>query len=313
MATLQQIILEKKAALAASISEPLARLAECCADCWDQPDRLDGLLHQELPRIGNCAVLYAWDLKGRQCSSLVTCDKIDTNWRGNDLSNRPYLKNNLPLRGVMLSSVYESMLTHGQCVSALQAVHRGEVQLGFIAADFTIDALLADARLVAPDLHYQQYRGDPAVRGTLFMQQRIQSRMDEHIDAALETIFRLITEHGVFHVKIHFSSGRVSLWPYDDPYSYRIHVVDEVIDPDLPLYYPMHEYPERARITPKQVRQALEMFRQLRFADETIYLRSASVNIVNGMLGLTFSCDGSHYLQAEEFLEKNIGYWIGQS
>lgn len=313
MATLQQTILEKKAALAKTITEPLAELADKVADVWNQPDQLDQVLQQNIDSIVSCYALYAWDLTGKQLSSFVTHDEIALQWRGNDLSNRPYLKNNLPLKGVMLSSVYESMQTFGQCVTALQAVHRDEGQLGFIAADFPIDTLLANAQLMAADMNYQQYRGDPAVRGTLFMQSRIQSRMDEHIDDALETIYRLIVEHGIFHVKIHFSSGRCSFWPFDDPYCYRIHVVDEVIDPDLPLYYPMHAYPDRARMQPDQVRETLEMFRQLRFADETIYLRSASLNIINGMLGLTFSCDGSHYLQAEEFLEKNIGYWTGHS
>ncbi len=37
-----------------------------------------------------------------------------------------------------------------------------------------------------------------------------------------------------------------------------------------------------------------------------------SINIMNGMLGLTFSCDGSHYMPVEEFLEKNLAFWIGE-
>jgi hypothetical protein len=51
----------------------------------------------------------------------------------------------------------------------------------------------------------------------------------------------------------------------------------------------------------------------LRFADETIYLRSASINIMNGMLGLTFSCDGSHYMPISEFLDRNLSFWLGTS
>ena len=52
-------------------------------------------------------------------------------------------------------------------------------------------------------------------------------------------------------------------------------------------------------------------FKALRFADETIYLRSCSINIMNGMLGLTFSCDGSHYMPVEEFLDKDLSFWFG--
>ncbi len=53
--------------------------------------------------------------------------------------------------------------------------------------------------------------------------------------------------------------------------------------------------------------------RQLRMADETLYLRSASINIFNGMISLTFSCDGSHYMSWEEFLQKDMAFWIGSA
>ena len=312
MATLQQHILEKKAALAETVGNSLSDLALKCAPVWSDADALDAVLKANIESIPNCANLYAWDVNGQQLSSLVGLDKVDVSWRGNDLSTRPYLKNNLPLKGVMLSSVYESMLHGNQCVTALQAVRHEHELLGFIAADFPMSALLADARLTAPANNYQQYKGDPAVRGTLFMQQRIHSLMDEHIDGALESIYRLLVEHGVFHTKIHFSSGRCSFWLFDDPYNYRIHVADEIINPDLPFYYPMHAYPAQATVTPPQIKAALQGLRELRFADETIYLRSASINIINGMLGLTFSCDGSHYMPVAEFLEKNITYWLGE-
>jgi hypothetical protein len=50
----------------------------------------------------------------------------------------------------------------------------------------------------------------------------------------------------------------------------------------------------------------------LRNADETVYLRSASLNIVNGMVGLTFSCDGSHYLHYTDFLAMDRDFWFGK-
>jgi hypothetical protein len=46
--------------------------------------------------------------------------------------------------------------------------------------------------------------------------------------------------------------------------------------------------------------------------DETIYLRSGLLNIFNGMIGLTFSCDGSHYMPWQEFLDKNLDFWTGK-
>ncbi len=312
MPNLQQAVLAKKAALAEGLAAPLARLAERCAAVWPDADTLDQVLLEQLPSIPNCRLLYAWDIDSRVVSSLVQAQGAVPGWRGADLSQRPYLKNNLPFKGIMLSSVYRSAHTGEQCVTALQAVRKEERLLGFIAADFPIGELLLDPQLVGQQPHWQQYRGDPAVRSTLFMQQRIQSRMDDHIDTVLATMLKLMEEHGVFHIKIHFSSGRCSFWLFEDPYSYRIHVVDDLIDPDFWLYYPPHPYPETASVTPAQLREVLQELKELRFADETIYLRSASLNIINGMVGLTFSCDGSHYMPVDEFLEKNLSFWLGE-
>ena len=43
----------------------------------------------------------------------------------------------------------------------------------------------------------------------------------------------------------------------------------------------------------------------LRLGDPTVYLRAASVNLINGLVCLNFSCDGTHYMPAQEFLAKD--------
>jgi len=311
MTVLQRIILSKKDALAGAIGAPLSRLAKHCASVWHDADLLDQVLLEGIGGIADCEFLYAWDLDGQEISSLVRPGGIDLAWRGRDLSKRPYLKNNLPFKGIMLSSVYHSQFTGQECVTALQAVREENELKGFIAADFSLGKLVSEVSLLDGKQRWQQFKGDPAVRGTLFMQQRIQSRLDEQIDSVHETIYALITAHGIFHSKIHYSSGRCSFWLMEDPYSYRIHGVEEIIDPDIALAYPLHPYPARAKVTPDQIHAVLNEFKALRFADETIYLRSASINIINGLLGLTFSCDGSHYMPVEEFLEKNLAFWLG--
>lgn len=311
MASIQQTILAKKQALAENVKSPLSQLADKCAQAWENADELDKALAEAMPGIPNCHLLYTWNVDGIERSSMVRPDGIDPSWRGRDLSDRPYLKNNLPFMGIMISSVYFSEYNNKQCITALQAVRKGEDLLGFIAADFTVNDLIKDDTLTTPGTEWQQFRGDPAVRGTVFMQTRAQSLMDDHIDETLDLVRELMVEHGVFHAKIHFSSGRCSFWLLDDPYNYRIHMVNELIDPELCLAYPLHAYPDNAKVTPEQIRQVFSEFRALRFADETIYLRSSSINIMNGMLGLTFSCDGSHYMSVEEFLSKDLSFWLG--
>jgi hypothetical protein len=311
MTTLQQTILEKKAALADTVSTPLGRLAERVAEVWPDADAIDRCLQEGLPTIPDCHLLYAWDVNGIELSSMVRAKGPDPSWRGRDLSERPYLKNHLPFKGVMLSSVYLSKYTFEYCLTALQAVSRDHQLLGFIAADFAVDDLLRDAKLATPETSWKQFRGDPSVRGTVFMQTRAHSVFDEHFDAAIEQIGRLMREHGVFHSKIHFSSGRCSFWLYDDPYGYRLHGVEEIVDPELCLAYPVRPYPANARTPAGDIIRVLEGFKALRFADETIYLRSGSLNVMNGMVGLTFSCDGSHYMSVEEFLTRDSDFWFG--
>ncbi len=311
MSFIQQAILAKKAALAETVSEPMARLGNRCADVWPDADALDHLLSEAIGSIPHCHLLYAWDLNGIEISSMVQAGVTDPSWRGRDLSQRPYLKNHLPFKGVMLSSVYMSQYLPKQCITALQAVTRDNSLLGFIAADFALDDLLRDSGLTAPKMHWQQFRGDPAVRSTLFMQERVPSLLDQHIDEVLDLIHNLMCHHGVFHSKIHFSSGRCSLWMFNDPYNYRLHQVDEIINPDFCLAYPVCPYPENAKVSPEQIRHVLDELKALRFADETIYLRSSSLNIMNGLVGLTFSCDGSHYMPVDEFMEKDLSFWLG--
>ena len=311
MSSLQEQILAKKAALADTVSKPLGNLARQCAQAWAEPDRLDQVLADAIAGIPHCVLLYAWDVNGIERSSMVRPAEIDRAWRGTDLSQRPYLTNNLPFQGIMLSSVYRSIYDQQQCITALQAVRLDEQLLGFIAADFPVNSLLQDTQMRPPALQWQQFRGDPAVRSTVFLQKRAPSLLEEHIDAVLEMFETLIREHGVFHCKIHFSSGRCSIWLMDDPYSYQIVSVDEIINPDFYLAYPLRPYPKRAKVTPEQIHAAFQQLKALRLADETIYLRSASLNIMNGMLGLTFSCDGSHYMPIEEFLAKDLAFWFG--
>jgi hypothetical protein len=73
-----------------------------------------------------------------------------------------------------------------------------------------VNDLLRDSPLSAQDARWKQFRGDPSVRDTVFMQTRTHSMFDEHIDEALNRIDMLMREHGIFHSKMHLSSGHCS-------------------------------------------------------------------------------------------------------
>ena len=48
----------------------------------------------------------------------------------------------------------------------------------------------------------------------------------------------------------------------------------------------------------------LNEFKRLRSTDQTIYMRNGSINRVNGLIGMNFSCDGAHYIDHKTFFEK---------
>lgn len=152
-----------------------------------------------------------------------------------------------------------------------------------------------------------------AIRGTLFQQTRVDSLLDKDFDQAISILTELITVRGMFQGVFHFSSSRATIWLVDDPFRYRLLQHSELSDPDICFAYPVRPYPEDALIPPKSIRPILHNLKELRFADDVIYLRSASINIFNGMISLTFSCDGSHYMPYQEFLDKNLGFWLGST
>lgn len=161
-------------------------------------------------------------------------------------------------------------------------------------------------------LAWRQFKGDPAIRNNLFEQQRIVSPIDEHIDTVINVISDALCERGFFHTQLHFSSSWVTMWHSDDPYNFQLHGLDELIHPEFSHNYPIQPYHHRAQTSPQQITAALKLFKVLRYLDDNIYLRAASINIINGIVGLTFSCDGSHYMPVEEFLAKDIRFWLGK-
>ena len=149
-----------------------------------------------------------------------------------------------------------------------------------------------------------QIRGDPSIREFLFLQERRFNEFDRHLDQVLSRIADLIRNHGVFHAKIHFSSGQVTLWLVDDPKRYRVHVKEEFLNLDRMRHYPSRPYTYEAIVSQETIAPILEGFKRLRLRDPQIYLRAGSLNVINGLIGLNFSCDGSHYMSCNDFLLK---------
>lgn len=308
--TLQESISQQREMLITMLTDPLKRAADSCAKVWGDRDKLNHALTEVLHTMSYCKFLYALDTEARQISDNISHEGLLTKDYGRDRSERPYMRDVVPSSDFVLSTAYISLRAKRPSLTAIQLVRdEKENTLGFIGADFDLRNLPLTRDLYEEPRQWTQIKGDPSIRGNVFSQTRTDSDMDRHIDTVLGVVEELIVDHGVFHAKLHFSSNRAVIWHYDDPYRYRLLSMDALVDPNICLAYPNRKYPLDASIPESQIRPILDNLHQLRYMDDTLYLRAGALNIFNGIISLTFSCDGSHYIPFDEFLNKEHAFW----
>lgn len=305
-------IRQQRAALFQILEGPMQALAQACEPEYPHRDRLTGLLLDQFDSIPFCTYLYVLDRAGAQLSDNASRQGGLAEHFGRDRSARPYMRdmqNALPDAAFILSDAYISLIAHRPSLTALHTLHKDGAVVGFVGADIDLRDLPMTGKLYSETGRWQQIKGDPAIRGTVFQQTRIDSKLDRNIDQAMRILEELLVARGMFQGVIHFSSSRATIWVVDDPFRYRILQHDALSDPDVCLAYPQRPYPGDAAIPADKIADILQTLAKLRFSDDTLYLRSASLNIFNGLISLTFSCDGSHYMPYQEFLEKDATFW----
>ena len=309
--SLKESIRRQRTSLYNMLVDPMSRAARACAKVWDNKAELDKALTNALLSLPYSRYMYAMGTDSIQISDNSTHEGLEPQDFGRDRSQRPYMKEISPDHDMTLSEAYISLRANRPSVTAVQKVFKDKQLIGYLGADFDLRALPLTREIYEEPGQWQQLKGDPAIRGGVFQQRRIDSMLDKDIDLVLPVIEELMTDNGVFHSKIHFSSSRCTLWFIDDPYRYRILPYEALIDPDVVLAYPCRPYPKTAVVKQHEVRPILDTFKHLRFADDTIYLRADSLNIFNGIVGLNFSCDGSHYIPHDQFLARDSEFWEG--
>lgn len=293
----------------------LGDLAKDIAPLMNNAERLNDFLVLAINSLPYCKYIYVLDQNGIQLSSTVKHGGQNKDAMGRDRSQRPYIEPMFnPRNGIdfELSSAYISKNKKRPSLTAVQVIrdNAGE-RLGFLGVDYDLRELPRDDKVYEEPRAWRQIKGDPAIRSGLFLQQRVESQMDANLEVVMTVLEELMTEHGVHHCQIHYSSSRVTVWHVDDPYVYRILTMDELSDTEICLAYPKRPYFERNTVPKEEICDVFKQFSELRFADETIYLRSGSLNLVNGFVGLNFSCDGTHYLTHEDFLSRGLDFWFG--
>jgi len=296
--------------LARLLREPIVRLAEKCIPAWGDREQLNAVLLGGFATIPHCTYLYCVGTDGVQI-----CDNIERDGRlpehfGRDRSQRPYMKEAVPSWGFLLSDAYISLMYSRPSLTALQVVGKDAQVLGYLGADFDLRNLPVTAELYEEPAAWRQVRGDPSIRNAVMYQSRAESQMDRHLEQTLSILEELLTNRGVFQCSIHFSSSQATIWTVDDPYRYRMLDDEALSDPDICLVYPPQSYPSDALIPAQAIARILATLREMRMTDENIYLRVSSINLFNGMISLTFSCDGTHYMRYEEFLGNSTQSWF---
>ncbi|MFC1589445.1 PDC sensor domain-containing protein [Pseudomonadota bacterium] len=309
--TWKEAVNQQRIELARNLLSPLTNISEACESVWPDRDALNKILLDNFSKVPNCLFIYALDTCGIQVSDNVDVNGLMPEHFNRDRSQRPYMCEPVPAWGFLLSDAYLSLRANRPSITALQVVHRDGETLGYIGADFDLRDLPVTGDVYEESADWQQIKGDPAIRSVVFQQHRTDSPMDENFDVSIAILEELITDRGMFQCVIHFSSSRATIWFVDDPFRYRIHDHEALSDPDVCLLYPARAYPEDALIPADRIGSILRAMKKLRLTDETFYLRSASINIFNGKISLTFSCDGSHYMSWQEFLEKDESFWFG--
>jgi hypothetical protein len=279
-------IYRQREEMARMLREPLALLASKCIPVWDDRDRLNEVLLEGFSSIPYCTYLYVVDTHGVQISDHISHAGLIPEHYHLNRAERPYMKEAMPAWGFLLSDGYVNQEEHWPSITALQVVVSDAGTLGNLGADFDLRSLPVTSALYQEPSNWRQVKGDPAIRGNLFQQTRTESPMDRNIQNALSILEELLTERGIFQCQM-------------------------LQDTDICLLYPSRPYPADAAIPRDKITRILDSMQSLRMVDTTIYLRTASINIFNGMLSLTFSCDGSHYMRFDEFLAKGPAFWSG--
>ena len=210
--SLKESIRLQREKLTAMLSENMHELALQCATVFPDKGRLEQLLSDTFPNLTYCKHLYMLDAEGVQITDNITKGGADANHFGRNRMDRPYMQGIIGSTEFKLSEAYISRNKKRPSVTAIRVVRNDEGErLGFLGADFDLRELpIISERYQEPD-NWRQIKGDPAIRSSVFLQQRAESLMDAHLDEVIPIMNELITEHGVFHGKLHFSSSRATM------------------------------------------------------------------------------------------------------
>ncbi len=235
---------KQRVLLAQELSTPIKKLAIQCAQTDLHRAAIETLLSHEFQYIPHCTFLYVLDTNGVQICSNVSASGLLSEYFSRDRSTRPYMEERIPEEGFLLSDAYISQNSMRPSITALQYIKNSDNEiLGYLGADFDLRNLPIAPSLYQEPEEWRQIKGDPAIRGMVFQQSRVESVLDQNIGQVFAVLEELFTQRGMFQGVFHFSSSRATVWVIDDPYRYRILDNEALSDTDICMAYPSWDYP----------------------------------------------------------------------
>jgi hypothetical protein len=131
-----------------------------------------------------------------------------------------------------------------------------------------------------------------------------ESLFDHKMDRLLDIVQELLTTRGFFQIIIDFSSSRLLCRHYRQDLLHRsIFEGDKVFEPAFLDQFKCESSIQKPIIPHPHISRILVHFKRLRFKDDENRLLSASINCLDGMMGLTFSKDGLHRIDYGMFYD----------
>ncbi len=293
------------------VSTPLQNIAQHCTEAWSEQSQcsaelLTTALQESMRQIPQYALCYLISPQGVIMTPTIShtgCEQADL---GKDVSLRPYFLEWDGEREFCLSHPYTSTKTNLPCMTAMQAIHIDGELFAIIAIDFDGGGTAQQFNRFVPRDH-TQVKGDPSIRQQLFAQTRTITPMEEQMDEASQHAIWMLKHHGAFYVQLRYSRSTATVRFADNPYTDSIFTLDQLLESNSPNRQPLTSL---SVVSEEKIAPVFELFKALRLADENIYLRSGSLNLISGMVELNFSCDGTHYLPVDEFLKKSAAFWL---
>ena len=245
---LQRQVTQQRSIINETLRPQAAKLAIRCRSLLGDREALERVLQEAMHSLPYCKYLFVLDADRHQITSNITRNGTQPDQYGRDRTGRPYMQGvDDAEHDFTLSGAYISRNKQRPSLTAVQLIRNRDGEIaGYLGVDYDLRELPHVERLHEAEKCWTQAKGDPSIRGNLFNQSRVESLLDSRVDEIIALLVELMSCHGVFHGKLHFSSSRASIWTMDNPYSYRILDFESLTDPDICLAYPQCDYPDRA-------------------------------------------------------------------